>query len=158
MALNVRPLEDRDVEAVVGLSREMSDESPRYREDGFNERKTRSLVKSLVGNLLSPENGCFVTEDTDTGELVGMIAGMIGESLTHDSRIASDIAVFIRPEHRGKTAAVRMIMRWEAWAWANGATKVQLGISTEIFSQKTVHIYERLGYKMAVYGMVKDKT
>jgi GNAT superfamily N-acetyltransferase len=150
--LKVRPAQAKDIEQVNVMVAAMSNESPRYSRYPVNPSKVRNLVTYFCDG---PEGGGFVAEFN--GEIVGMIAGMVVESRTHDYKFAADVGVYVTPEHRGSSAALRLIRMWEAWAFAQGADEVNLGISTDVNAEQTVHIYGRLGYKMSGRSMVKYK-
>lgn len=153
MALKVRPVAIGDVEQLVKLVRDMSNESEYYRARGFHEERTRRLV---TGFCEWRENHLGYVTQKEDGELVGMIGLLIIDSLTHDFRFATDVGVFIRPEYRGNMASIRMIRAAETLAKMNDVHEIHLGISTGVHPEKTVHMYERLGYKLASYGMIKE--
>jgi len=153
LALNVRKIWAYDLEQVVNLVREMSDESEIYTRRGFNLERTTNLVSCFC--LGFQGFIAYVTEN-EAGEVVGMIGLFVMDSLTHSVRTAQDVGVFLRPEYRGTSAAIRMIKAAEKEALEYGVDEIHLGISTGVMPEKTVHIYKKLGYKMASYGMIKE--
>lgn len=150
--LKIRQADAKDIDQVVAMVKAMSDESPRYNTKPFSVAKTTLLVDYFC---TGPEGGGYVAELD--GNLIGMIAGFVVESRTHDYKFAADVGLYVTPEHRGCSAAIRLIKTWEAWAFAHGADEVNLGISTDVNAETTVGIYERLGYKLAGRSMVKYK-
>jgi GNAT superfamily N-acetyltransferase len=154
LAHKIRPMNAYDVGEVVALAQAMSDESEKYRKQGFNRERTTQLATCLCLRL---DRFIGYVAENDEGELVGMIALIVADSLTHDVRYATDIAVFVKPELRGTSAAIRLIKAAEQEALEKyHVDEVHLGISTGIMPERTVHIYERLGYKMSSYGLVKE--
>ena len=88
-------------------------------------------------------------------QIVGFIAGVVVEQfLSHDT-FACDIGVFVLPEFRGGSYFLRLVKTFENWAKEKGAQEIQLGVSTGVHPEQTVRMYERLGYKMSSYGLIK---
>lgn len=152
MALNVRTIKEADIESTVKLCRMLSDEAPAYRNKGFNEEKTRALITAFAEwreNLV-----CYVVDNE--GEIVGILGLVIMDSPTHDYKYATDVGFYIKREYRGSPAAVRMIRAAETLAKTLGASEINIGASSGINMEKTVYMYEKMGYTMASYGMVKE--
>lgn len=148
MALEIRPAQAADFDRMLVLAAMMVRESPRYSRHAFSVDKARQLFAVLM-----QRGGLFVA-DKD-GELVGFFAGLVAEHFLSTDRVASDIGVFVLPEHRGGSAFVRLVRAFEAWAIAEGAREISLGISTQVQAEQTVRMYERLGYTMASVGLIK---
>ena len=49
----------------------------------------------------------------------------------------------------------RLVYAFEEWAKEQGASELSLGVSTGVQTEVTVRMYERMGYKMAAYGLIK---
>lgn len=148
--LKVRRLEHADIEQVFAMSKAMHEESPRFRDKPFREEK----AQALIGHLIAVGGG-FVA-DLD-GVLVGMVGGMLVEHFFSSQKFSTDLVVYVLPAFRGSSAGVRLIAAYEEWAFANGAEEVGLGVSAGVEQERTVCIYERLGYKMASYTLIKRK-
>lgn len=92
-----------------------------------------------------PDMYCkYVAEDK--GELVGMFVGMCAEHYFGYDKIASDLLLYVTPEARGGTAAPRLIKAYEKWALASGAKEIHVGVSTGVNEDRTVKLYEKLGF------------
>lgn len=152
MALSVRPVEERDIPAVIEMIQAMWFESPNFNTKAFSEQKATNLVHFFV---YGPQGGGFVA-DCD-GELIGMIAGAIAENLVTVGKYATDLAVYVVPTKRGGSILPRLVATLEKWAFANGADDVMLGISTGVHPEKTVYLYERLGYRMTCQALTKSR-
>lgn len=128
-------------------------ESPRFNPKPFSEAK----ALRLIGLCLSGGTfGGFVA-DLD-GVLVGMIAGALVDELVTDGCYVTDMAVYVTPEKRGSSIFPRMARVFEDWAFNEvGADEVLLGISTGVHPEKTVYVYERLGYTMTGQALIKSK-
>lgn len=88
-------------------------------------------------------------------QIVGFIAGVVVEQFLSLDLFACDIGVFVLPEFRGGSCFVRLVKTFENWAKEKGAQEIQLGVSTGVHPEQTVRMYERLGYKMSSYGLIK---
>jgi GNAT superfamily N-acetyltransferase len=126
----------------------MVSESPRFSKFAFAIEKAIKLFEYLDQN-----GGLFVAVNRD--EIIGFFAGIITEHYLSFDRCAQDIGVYVVPEHRGSTAFPRLIYAFEDWAKQHGVTDLVLGVSTGILQDQTVCMYERMGYKIASYGLVK---
>ena len=147
---NVRQANLSDIPQMVALGELMHQESPRYRMMDYSADKCAELGRSLIA-----QGGLFVAEID--GVLVGMMAGCITEHFFGYDLMACDLVCYVLPEHRGSTTAVRLIKKFEAWAFDHGAKVISLGVSTEVNSERTLALYERLGYRKAGGILVKAK-
>jgi GNAT superfamily N-acetyltransferase len=150
---DVRRATAADFPALIAMGRALHDESPRYRDKPFNPDKLLRMGARLQGTLLSEDAAIFVAESG--GQPVGMAIPVIAERFFNDERFVTDLTVYVKPEHRGSSAFFRLIRALEAWATEQGVEDKALGVSTEIHADKTVRAYEKLGYRLAGYTMVK---
>jgi GNAT superfamily N-acetyltransferase len=149
----VRRATPADTPALIAMGRALHDESPRYRDMPFSEAKLVKLSSRLHGSLLCSDAVILVA--TAAGEIVGMTIGILAERWFNDERYVTDLTVYVKPEHRGGSAFPRMVKALEAWAAEQGVSDLAVGVSTEIHAEKTVRAYEKLGYRLAGYTMVK---
>lgn len=148
MALDVRPAQADDVPAIVLLAYWMTSESPRFRRHGFSTVKARALVERLV-----ELGGLFVAAEGK--ELIGFFAGVMNEHFLSEVKVAAEIGVYVLPSRRGTSAFPRLVRAFESWAKNNGAQEIAVGISTGVEPERTVCMYERLGYTIASQGLIK---
>lgn len=148
MALNIRKAVDADRDNLLVLIALMHAESPRFNVHAFSLDKALKLTEHMIAHC-----GVFVAMDNE--EMVGFFAGVINEHFLSFDKFAADIGVYVRPWQRGSSAFVRLVRAFESWAKEQGATELCLGVSTEVSTESTVRMYERLGYKMSSYGLIK---
>lgn len=139
-----------DVPTLIKLGRLMHEESPRFRDMDYDDEKLMQLGIGLVEH-----GGIFIAEKD--GKAVGMVLGMVTEHYFGRDLMASDLAVYVHPEHRGGTLVVRLIKKFEAWAFSMGAKVITMGVSTEVAAERTGQLYKRLGYRMTGSLAVKEK-
>lgn len=78
--------------------------------------------------------------------LIAFMAGQLSETYLNDEINAYEKGLFVVPEHRGGTIAVRLVRNFEAWARKSGAKNIWMGQSVGQNQQSTLHFFERLGY------------
>ena len=145
MALKVRQGDVDDIVQLVELGREMHAEAPSFSQMDYDPAKLLQL-----GVMLSEQGGMFLAEKDDK-EIVGMFLGVIVPHYFGNDLMANDLCLFVKKEHRGSTAAPRLVKAFEQWAWANGVKVLRFGISTGVEAKRTMKLYEKLGYSQNGY-------
>ena len=139
--MEIRCLEYADIPETVNLAYEMHQESAfsRFR---FSPEK---MAVNLSAAVTHP-NETFCHVMVADGKVVGALFGYISEFLFGPDLIASDFGWFVLPEYRGSRSAVKLLKNFQAWAKANGAKEVAMGISTDVMPEKTGALLQKLGY------------
>lgn len=149
----IRRATDDDLDALIAMGQALHDESPRYQGMGFNPAKLRRLYAQLQGTLLAEDGAVFVAEQD--GEVIGMTVCVATERWFSDERYVTDLTLYVKPAHRGGMTGPRLVRAIEDWAAEQGIGDLALGVSTEIHAAQTVAMFERRGYRLAGYTMVK---
>ncbi|CNG65667.1 GNAT family N-acetyltransferase [Yersinia intermedia] len=135
----IRPATIDDIPALVALGARMHRES-RYVTFSFDEDKCTTLATNLInaefGVVLAVEEG---------DQLIGWVAGGIGEQYFSHERMAFEYGVFIDTAHRGGTAGYRLVKAFIDWAKSHGAAVINMGITTGVHEERTGELYQRLG-------------
>lgn len=140
-----------DIPTLVELGRRMHAESPRFARLAFDPQRLTAVAAGLIPN----PDCCILVGDND-GLLIGMFVGFVMQHFFSTASYASDMALYVTPEERGGTLAVRFLRRFESWAHDKGAAECVPGISTEVEVERTARLYERLGYKRS--GLIMRRT
>jgi GNAT superfamily N-acetyltransferase len=148
--LKIRQGDTDDIISLISLGREMHKESPRFKGMDYDEEK---LIHLGIG--LAEQGGIFLAEKN--GKPIGMVLGMVTEHFFGHDLMATDLAVYVHPDHRGGTLVVRLIKKFEAWAFSMGAKVISMGVSTEVEADRTGQLYKRLGYRMTGCLAVKER-
>ena len=130
-----------DIPALIALGAVMHQES-RYRVLPYDEEKVRGLLSRMIEH----EDGLLLVAEK-SGEIVGGFAGLIAEHWFSTSRIATDFALFIHPDHRGGLTAARLLKAFVAWAKEHGAALITAGITTGVHTDATTRLYQSLGFE-----------
>ena len=88
-------------------------------------------------------------------KLIGFIAGLKHEHFFSNKEKVSDLGFYVLPEHRGCSAAVKLIRKLEGWTKDNQINDLCIGQTTSVEINKTKQFYERLGYKVVGFNTVK---
>lgn len=129
-----------DIPAIVALGRAMHAES-RFRTISFDESK---LARVLA--LLMADGGCVLVAERD-GVLIGAFLGAVSEFYFSREQEASDLALFVHPQHRGGMAGPALLRAFIAWAKARGVRHLGVAISTGVMIEETGALFERLGFQ-----------
>jgi len=140
-----------DIAGILAMAKDMHAESPRYRALRFNANKVGNLALAIIQNPVA--GGVLVAEKED--KLVGMFAFHIGQHFFSDDTFASDVVMYVKPEHRGGFVFPRLVKAFEAWADEHLVAEKLLGVSAEIDSQQTIAALERMGYAQVATGTMK---
>ena len=137
----IRPAIPDDLPRLVEMGEAMHAES-RYRALRFDSDK----VRALLGNLM--QTGFLMVAERD-GRVIGGFAGMAAPHWFSGDKIASDLALFIEPESRGRLDVVRLINAFMEWARAQGVVAIDIGVNTGVHTNQTGRLYEKLGGHLA---------
>jgi GNAT superfamily N-acetyltransferase len=139
--MNVRALKIQDLDACIRIGALMHAESV-YRVHPFSEDRLRFLAYQC---LTREDYQCFVAERN--GEIIGLMVGITGLNFFADTRYSADLALYVVPEHRGSTAAVRLVIEFCKWSEAIGCSDIRCGVTTGINDEVGAKLYKRFGFK-----------
>ncbi|MBT7542385.1 MAG: GNAT family N-acetyltransferase [Gammaproteobacteria bacterium] len=149
-AMVIRKADTDDLPSLIRLGREMHQEAPTFNTLDFDEQ---TLVALFNSPGMVEYGACFIAEDK--GETIGMFCGLVIPHFFGHSLMANDLCLFVTKSRRGGTAAYRLIKTFESWAIAKGAVSLRFGISTNVEPERTLKLYEKLGYKLEGYQVNK---
>lgn len=145
----IRKAELRDVPCILHMLRILHGESPTYGDVVPDELYVRENVEKII-------------ERSDViwlvSEGVGFIVGYV-MSQWYDPRLfAYESLIYVLPGFRGTKAspAVDLIVEFEEEAKRRGCIKARMGATTGISDNRTVRLYERLGYHRV--GTIVEKS
>lgn len=139
--MKIREMHEADLPRVTTLAWDMHQESF-YRENDFQTKKVRAIWDQ---HIALPGAYCLmVAEDED--DIIGVFAGFTFEHFFGNDRVSSDLILYVTPEHRGGSAAPRLIKAYEKWARSSGVREIQIGVSTGVREERTARFFEKLGF------------
>ena len=134
----------KDIDLLIDLGARLHAESA-YAFLPYNEEKVRQLIFSYIED--DETQFGLIAETGDV--IIGMIGGYLVEYYFCDEKIACDIVLFVDQQYRGGMAAIRLIRGFQKWAKAHGARELCLGITTNVQTELTGKLYQRLGFNRA---------
>lgn len=140
--MRIREAKQDDINDILPMAIEMHAES-RYKALKFDVEKTAEFLTWCMLN----EDCLLIVAETNTGEIVGGFAGAAMEQWFSNDRYATDFALFVSHQHRGSTAAYKMISHYVGWASLKNAKLIQLGVSTGVHPEETGKFFEAIGFK-----------
>lgn len=134
----IRPMSLYDVVPVCEMLVDLRDESPEY---SYGEEDWDYVPAQLKNMICDPLFIGFIDDDYR--------GFMIGGCQQHwfSRRIdAYEQLLFVGQEYRGGLLAPRLVRRFERRARELGAIHVYAGASTGMNEERTIQLYERMGY------------
>lgn len=137
----IRNATEADVDELVRMGREFLAVSP-FARLGFSDESRERGIRCLMGQ--------FARVIDLEGKIVGALLGGIGPGWFDDERpIATEMAWWVDPQHRGSVAAVRLVHEFRDWARQQGAVAVCLSELVHEGVGSLGNLPERLGYRLA---------
>jgi GNAT superfamily N-acetyltransferase len=137
----VREFDSPDLHRCVEIGAMMHAESV-YHIHPFSPERLEHLARLCLTNV---DYVCFVAEHQS--QIVGLMVGLSAENFFADSRYAADLALYVVPQHRGSTAAVRLVMAFIDWSKKRGCHEIRCGITTGINDAIGAKLYRRFGFE-----------
>lgn len=124
--------ERKDVEAILRLGNQMHAES-RFRVYEMNPAKTRVSVEKIIDNPLA---GCILLAEHGEAGVVGMLAGYVIDYFFSDALVAQDSYFYVHPDHRGSSAALKLLIAFRRWAENRNASELCINMSVDVDQQR----------------------
>lgn len=137
----IEPLQVGHVPAVTLLGHALFHESDRYRD--LVDYDVATAAAFIEAHTQLPYGGWVALVD---GVPVGMLLAHLTTVCFGQTRIASEDAFYVAPDHRGGFAAVKLLRAYEEWAGAHGAAFADLTVTSGIREDRTATLYDRLGF------------
>jgi L-amino acid N-acyltransferase YncA len=134
----IRRATPSDIPAMIDIGRAMHAESSFAPMDFDAETLAATLHR-----LMADDQFALVAEDAD-GKTAGVMIGLISPSWFGRDWTASDLALYLTPEHRGGATAARMVKAFVIWAREAGAKQIRPGVSTG--QPGALNLYAGLGF------------
>ncbi len=139
--INHRLVCTEDAYDIVELLRILRLESPEYNYVDDDPEFVRSNLGTLIHTSMMRG---VVALDGQT--LVGFMIGFVGAPWYSRRVEAMEQLLYVDPAWRGGTLAFRLVHHFEAVCREAGAANLMVGASTGMAEERTVMLYERMGY------------
>lgn len=145
----IRRATSADIPQCVELARAMHAESPMHRRLSFNTPKVETLFATMIARPLM----ALVLLSVTDGVVDGGVLALIEPHFFSDDLIAQELALYVVPGKRGSLRAARLLAGVDAWAKEMGAKILQAGCTTGIAMNRTIELYEHLGFARVAIGV-----
>lgn len=133
----------KDIDDLMALGRRMHQES-RFKVYPMNQAKTRASLEKLISNPLA---GCILLARNEAGQAVGMLAGYVVDYFFSDALVAQDSYFFVAPEHRGSSAALKLLIAFRRWAENRNASELCINMSVDVDQERFNRFMAHLGFR-----------
>lgn len=141
--MKIRLAQASDEEALLEMGKTMHAES-RFAHFPLQEDKLRQVVSV---SLQDPKGHCILVAESATAGLVGMLGGYVLPLFFTDALIAQDKFFYVLPEHRGSSAAVKLLMAFERWAKNRQVAEIDINMSVDIDRARFDRFMRHAGYQ-----------
>lgn len=144
----IRDISLYDVTAICDMLIQLRDESPVYRFVETDEDHVPEYLRCLI---TAPSFIGLIDEDYR-----GFMFGHV-DCHWYSKRIdAFEQLLYVSPEHRGGSLAARLIRGFELSAKGRGATTLYAGATTGVADDRTIRLYQALGYRTTLPAVRKE--
>lgn len=147
----VRPATLEDLDTLVYWGKRLTDESPRFKKQGFDEKRARNVFAYLID-----KHGSIMIVMDEYQNPVGTLIGALDTDWRTGQKLAYEQGLYVLPEYRKSGAASDLIETFKVWADMNKADRIQVGTITGIYAERTVKLYESLGFELVGYVLEKE--
>lgn len=148
MATIRRATED-DAEALFVMARKFVAFAPYHDRVTATDDELRAIITYFTANAT-----VFVAEKH--GAVIGMlVAVLVPVWYAPSCRVATELAWWVEQEHRGGTAAIRLIQAYETWARNERASMVTMSNLEVGDDNRVVSMLKRMGYRMTEQSHTK---
>ena len=145
----IRPMTGDDVNEVIEMAAVMYRESANYRRMGFSPERVREMAAMVM-------QGGFAMVAVKDGRLIGLMAGSLVQPVFSRDRMACDFLLYVLPQHRGGTAAIRLVNAYVQWAKQGGAKLITVGVTAGIDNDAAIAFYKAMGFRASGVQMMME--
>lgn len=110
----------------------------------------RAKTANYLFGAIKGEEGWFIRAIARMAddEPVGGIVCVSVPALFSQEKVAYDVTIMVDEEHRGKCLKqlLQIVKEYKAWALADGAKLIKMGVSSGINMDKASAFFERMGF------------
>lgn len=133
----------KDLGTLIDFGKRLTQESPKFQHQGFDEDRAFQFFAHLIDKFES----IFIVYD-EYENAIGALIGCIDVDWRTNQRLAFEQGVYVLPEYRKTGAATALVNTFVEWAKLNNADRIQIGTISGIHANKTVSLYQNLGFEL----------
>jgi hypothetical protein len=130
-----------DCQPALQVARAFHHES-NFKDVPFSDKKVLGLFEWVIQ---SPNHIFLIFEADD--EIIGGFIAYFDYFYFFDAVVASDLALFVLQEKRGKIPMKKVLDIYKKWAAGRGAMRINIAPSTGISADRVSRLFELLGFE-----------
>lgn len=143
----IRPANVLDIPAILKLGTVYANTEVTESNHHTAEWDMDAAATALLNTIASQDGYLWVY--TSKGEVKGFMWAMAHELAPWSTRkIASDLLLYVVPELRGSSAALKLIYTYREWAKSIGCKEVRLSVASGVNQDRTCGLYKKLGFTL----------
>jgi GNAT superfamily N-acetyltransferase len=143
--MQIRLATSSDITTILSMGIQMHAES-RFKRYPMNPSRTQEAIETLLSNSTV---GCILLAEHPQAGIVGMLAGYVTDYFFTDIRLAQDKWFYVIPEHRGSSAALKLLIAFRRWAENRQAKELCINMSVAIDQARFNKFMTHLGFQCA---------
>lgn len=141
--MKIRLAQASDETVLLQMARAMHAES-RFAHYPLQESQLRELI---ADTFKDPKGRCILLAERASAGVVGMLGGYVLPLFFTQAFIAQDQFFYVLAEHRGSSAAAKLLMAFERWALNRQVTEININMSVAIDMERFDRFMTHAGYR-----------
>lgn len=144
--------DEPDIDAMIALGRRLHAES-HFHAQTYDEARLREFGRK---GLSEGSHGMLVAERN--GAIIGMAVVVAGGHVISAAKTATIQVIYVAPEHRGGTAAIKLLRAIHTWSVHAGADTIIIGVTSAIAPTRTDRLLRRIGFLRTGANYVLERS
>ena len=140
----IRAATNEDIGKMVELGAKVYAES-RLTHLDYNKDKIKQGLESLISLHTKGTHLCLLVENSERC-IVGTFLGSLEEYFFTTDKSANSILIWVEPDSRGSSIAMKLIDVFKQWAIKKGAKEINMVVSSGVRIGSTDRFFRRLGF------------
>lgn len=134
-----------DIPTLVDIGHAYHEES-RFKRFRYDPQKLATSLTAMVNDKSGSR--CFFVADDATGKPYAVLLGCIESYFFSQELVAQTILFWVHPDHRGGTAAVKLVHSFRKWAENRKAFEVAIGVNSAVSLHTADSFFRKLGFQL----------
>ncbi len=142
--MTIRSATNEDIKNMIELGHKVYVES-RFSHLGYDITKIKHGLEAFILLHAKGSHLALLAENAE-GRIVGAFLGAIEEYFFTTNKSANSILIWVDPDYRGSSIAIKLIDVFKQWAVKKGAKEINMVVSSGVRIGSTDRFIRRLGF------------
>lgn len=142
--MTIRSATHEDIGNMIELGQKVYAES-RFSHLDYAINKIKQGLEALISHNAKGSHLALLAENAD-GRIIGGFLGAIEEYFFTTDKSANSILIWVDPDYRGSSTAIKLIDVFKQWAVKKGAKEINMVVSSGVRIGSTDRFFRRLGF------------